>query len=564
MTLFPYTTLFRSLELIPDLIDAGIDSFKIEGRMKRPEYVAGVTSMYRKYVDLYQKSGRERFRVSEEDQEMLLDLYNRGGFHTGYYQQKNGRDMIASDRPNHAGVPAVKVMDQKGREVTAKALTQIHRGDVLAFPQQGDHTFGKDHEKGSRITIPLPKGKHLEKGLVLNRIRNEKLLGELRDFQKQGKRKEKIYGFLRLYSEEPAMMTVCKGDVSAQAVSELTVVQAEKSPLDEARIRKQLEKTGNTEFEFDNLEIDLEEGVFLPMQQINELRRRVLEELHKNICMQYHRPEAAALDRIGTGLLTEKEGSRTGAFRFSALVQTMSQLDQVCAFPEVSRVYIDSAALGMLGAGDALADRCGRLRAQGREVFLGVPHIFRGQAARIWEARMRCFEGIHFDGILLRNYEGFAIWNGAEEKERLLQAPGQAGNSSRDRKAGGWISGIDRNVILDHNVYVMNQAAKAFWNQQGVREFTVPVELNRNEILHLGAEHMEMLVYGYLPVMVTAQCITKTVDQCRKQTEVKASYSEEEKSNRNIRELTDRYGNPFLVENRCEDCYNIIDRKSVV
>ncbi len=236
----------------------------------------------------------------------------------------------------------------------------------------------------------------------------------------------------------------------------------------------------------------------------------------------------------------------------------MSQLDQVCAFPEVSRVYIDSAALGMLGTGDALADRCGRLRAQGREVFLGAPHIFRGQAARIWEARMRCFEGIHFDGILLRNYEGFAIWNGAEEKERLLQAPGQAGNSSRDRKAGGWISGIDRNVILDHNVYVMNQAAKAFWNQHGVREFTVPAELNRNEILHLGAEHMEMLVYGYLPVMVTAQCITKTVDQCRKQTEVKASYSEEEKSNRNIRELTDRYGNPFLVENRCEDCYNII------
>ncbi len=547
-----------TLELIPDMIDAGIDSFKIEGRMKRPEYVAGVTSMYRKYVDLYQKSGRERFRVSEEDQEMLLDLYNRGGFHTGYYHQKNGRDMIATDRPNHAGVPAVKVMDQKGREVTAKALTQIHRGDVLAFPQQGDHTFGKDYEKGSRITIPLPKGKHLEKGLVLNRIRNEKLLGELRDFQKQGKRKEKIYGFLRLYSKEPAMMTVCKGDVSAQAVSELTVEQAEKSPLDEARIRKQLEKTGNTEFEFDNLEIDLEEGVFLPMQQINELRRRVLEELRKNICMQYHRPEAATLDRVGTGLLTEKEGSRTGTFRFSALVQTMSQLDQVCAFPEVSRVYIDSAALGMFSAGDALADRCGRLRAQGREVFLGVPHIFRGQAARMWEARMRCFEGIHFDGILLRNYESFALWNGAEEKDRLLQAARQGENSSRDRKAGQWISKIDRNVILDHNVYVMNQAAKAFWNQQGVREFTVPAELNRNEILHLGAEHMEMLVYGYLPVMVTAQCIAKTVDQCRKQTEVKASYSGEEKSNRNIRELTDRYGNPFLVENRCEDCYNII------
>ncbi len=548
-----------TLELIPDLIDAGIDSFKIEGRMKRPEYVAGVTSMYRKYVDLYQKSGREKFRVSEEDQEMLLDLYNRGGFHTGYYQQKNGRDMIAADRPNHAGVPALKVMDQKGREVTAKALTQIHRGDVLAFPQQGDHTFGKDYEKGSRITIPLPKGKHLEKGLVLNRIRNEKLLGELRDFQKQGKLKEKIYGFLRLYSKEPAMITVCMGEVSAQAISEITVEQAEKSPLDEARIRKQLEKTGNTEFEFEALEIDLEEGIFLPMQQINELRRRGLEELRKKICMQYHRPEAAAqAGRFLTGLLPEREKSRAGAFHFSALVQTISQLDEVCAYPEISRVYIDSAALGMLSGGEALADRCGWLRAQGREVFLGVPHIFREQAVQMWEARMRCFERIHFDGILLRNYEGVALWNGAEEKEQLLQAPGQGGNSSGDRKAGGWISGIDRNVILDHNVYVMNQAAKAFWNQQGVREFTVPVELNRNEILHLGAEHMEMLVYGYLPVMVTAQCLAKTVDQCRKKSRAKAAYSGGENPNENIRELTDRYGNPFLVENRCEDCYNII------
>lgn len=82
--------------------------------------------------------------------------------------------------------------------------------------------------------------------------------------------------------------------------------------------------------------------------------------------------------------------------------------------------------------------------------------------------------------------------------------------------------------------------------------------MNRNEILHLGAEHMEMLVYGYLPVMVTAQCLAKTVDRCRKQAKPKAEYSGGGNPNENIRELTDRYGNPFLVENRCEDCYNII------
>ena len=95
------------------MIEAGIDSFKIEGRMKSPEYVAAVTSMYRKYTDLYQKEGKERFRVSPEDREALMDLYNRGGSHTGYYKEHNGRDMMALDRPNHAGVPALRMTDAR-------------------------------------------------------------------------------------------------------------------------------------------------------------------------------------------------------------------------------------------------------------------------------------------------------------------------------------------------------------------------------------------------------------------------------------------------------------------
>ncbi len=621
-----------TLELIPDLIEAGIDSFKIEGRMKRPEYVAGVTSMYRKYVDLYLSSGMERFCVSKADQEMLMDLYNRGGFHTGYYIQRashhtspggegglhptgdtqrashhtssggegrlhptgdtqrashytsscgaggrrptevrqyNGRDMIAADRPNHAGVPAVKIMEQKGREVTARALTEIHKGDVLAFPQQGDHTFGKDYGKGSMLTIPLPRGRCLEKGLVLYRIRNEKLLREIQDFWKQRKIKEKIYGFLRLFSGEPAIMTVCRGEVSVEAASELAVERAEKSPLDEARIRRQLEKTGNTEFEFENLEIELEEGVFLPMQQINELRRRALDELRTKICRQFYRMKAdtpaecficknadAGNEREGKypdiranreELLPEKEKKRESTFIFSALVETLPQLEEVCAFPEVSRVYIDSAAPGLSASSEALSDSCARLRRQGREIYLAVPHILRKQAIDLREEHMKCFSGIHFDGILLRNYESFALLKAAEKTEAGKEAAEKKA-VEEDGEAGSKQAGFGSGVILDHNLYVMNQAARTFWNRQGVEEFTVPVELNRTEIGKLGAEHMELLIYGYLPVMVSAQCITKTVDQCRKQTGMKE----------NIRKLTDRYGNPFYVEKRCQDCYNII------
>ena len=116
--------------------------------MKKPEYVAGVTSMYRKYVDLYLRNGRDHFSVSDQDREMLMDLYNRGNSHTGYYLRQNGRDMLALDRPNHAGVAAVRVTAQSGREISGVAMTQLHAQDVLEIAGgKNNYTFGKDVKK---------------------------------------------------------------------------------------------------------------------------------------------------------------------------------------------------------------------------------------------------------------------------------------------------------------------------------------------------------------------------------------------------------------------------------
>lgn len=138
-----------TLELIPELVEAGIDSFKIEGRMKSPEYVAAVTAMYRKYTDLYLNRGKKQFSVRPEDREMLMDLYNRGGAHTGYYQRHNGREMLALDRPNHAGVNAVRVTEQRGREVRGTALTErIREMSCRAGKGKENHTLGRPGGKG--------------------------------------------------------------------------------------------------------------------------------------------------------------------------------------------------------------------------------------------------------------------------------------------------------------------------------------------------------------------------------------------------------------------------------
>lgn len=517
-----------TLELIPDLIEAGIDSFKIEGRMKRPEYVAGVTSIYRKYVDLYLEKGRKGFAVSEKDKEVLMDLYNRGGFSSGYYTRHNGRDMMSMQRPNHAGVAAVSVMSQKGREVSGKALTEIHKGDVLEFGEkQENYTFGTGYGKGDAVTFLAPKGLRFEKGKILNRTKNEALLCHLSDTYVFGKIKEKIYGFLTLSVGKPVKLILGMGETVVEVCSKQTVEEAAKSPLEEDRLRRQMLKTGNTEFEFETLEIQTEGNVFFPMQQLNELRRQGLEALKKAVCQGRHREPK---EQNHTDVHCKKESMDAektrdvysghhpdSEIKVSVLVETPEQLCAAAEFPGGGRVYADSAMNGNLAECAEALRLCREIRGQGREVFLAMPHIFRMQTEERFLDEYAQILHMDFDGVLVRNLETL----------RFLKK-----------------CGFDRTVILDHNLYVFNRYAKMFWENHGIDGFTLPLELNSREMKQLGAEDGELVIYGYLPVMISAQCVTSAAYGCRKK--------------EGFTVMTDRLDHPFTVQNRCRECYNVI------
>ena len=525
-----------TLELIPELVEAGIDSFKIEGRMKRPEYVAGVTLMYRKYTDLYLQNGKQGYSVAPEDKEMLMDLYNRGGFHTGYYQQKNGRSMIAVERPNHAGVAAVKVISQRGRELKVKTLTEIHKGDILEFSgEKENYTFGTGCKKGGEMTILAPKGKKVAVGCVLNRIRNQQLLDELGDTGHFGKNQENIYGFLKLSAGKPATLTVCCGEVSVEVSSEALVEKASKSPLDEERVRQQIQKTGNTEFIFEHLEVLLEGEVFLPMQQLKEMRRRALEELTQKICESYHRSNQTGQQEDCPATAEIVPNTKASSTYLAVLVETEEQLQVVSDFPQVRRIYVESDISGNLFHNDTLPDTFRRIRQNGKEVFLAMPRVFREYTEKLFETRqvlftLGCLSGeaqsermdeAVFDGVLVRNFEEF----------QFLRR-----------------HGFDKKLILDHNLYMFNSYAKRFWKKLDIFEHTVPVELNRQEIAGLGTEQAELIIYGYLPVMTSAQCVVNTLGGCKKEERCIS--------------LKDRYQNRFFVKNHCRDCYNVIYNSS--
>lgn len=521
-----------TLELIPEMIESGIYSFKIEGRMKKPEYAAAVAFQYRKYADLYLKYYEEcpaeedpaayamkKYRVREEDRQMLLDLYNRGGFHTGYYHTQNGREMISLNRPNHAGVPAVKVLAKKGRNVTAKALTDLYPQDIIELPmrkgrEKADNYTCKDAvRKGMNVQIPVFADTPFKRDEIWMRTRNSTLIDTLREEFVNGKIKERICGTFRLYPQEKATLTVKCRDAEIMVAGE-KAQEALSQPMSRERIEKQLRKTGNTEFEFSFLKAEIGEKVFLPMQSLNELRREALETLEKVICEKYRRSGEVKDPEEDKTELSMEEEVLSG---WTASVRTAEQMEVILEEEAIGRIYVDCTMFPRIWEKDSYVEWITKVHAAGKEIYLVMPYIFRERTRKQYEAAYNRIFGAGWDGILIANYESFAF----------LKEHGYTGR-----------------IMTDYNLYEFNQESRKFWKEKGVFEFTAPVELTERELQDLRVKDGEVIVYGYLPMMISAGCIQKTTRGCLK------------KSGQTT--ITDRYRNPFVVKNECDYCYNIL------
>ena len=513
-----------TLDLIPDLIEAGIDSFKIEGRMKSPQYVAGVTAMYRKYSDLYLQNGREKFRVQPEDREMLMDLYNRGGFSDGYYRTRNGRQMISLARPNHAGVPAAKVKHQNGREVLVYALTDLSAGDVLEIAgEKNDHTLGSAVRKGQSFSFLVRKNVRLQNGQILSRIRNGSLLKQIDENIISDRLQRPVEGELTLRIGAPAVLRISSGGHSFTARSSEPVQHALNRPLTEDRIRSQINKTGNSMFCFSRLDVTMDPDIFMPVQQLSGLRRDAFSGLEAQILSDDKRPSVPA---PAAGQLSVPQDDEAGLsdIRFSIYVETEEQLQAAAGYVRQSgfapaRIYLGTGILT-----GSFSDRPEELRRilqifrqDHSEIFAALPYVLRSTEYPVLEKLLSSARAADADGLLIRN---------CGEYQFLRE------------------HGFDKKMILDHNLYVFNHYACDFWKSCGVTEYTVPLEQDEDEPGFPAYDNLEMEVYGAEPVMVSAQCLFKTADTCRKTSPVSV--------------LTDRKGKHFPVRAHCDFCYNVI------
>ena len=507
-----------TLALLPDLVDIGIASLKIEGRMKRPEYAAGVTRIYRKYIDLYQQHGREHYCVDPEDERVLMDLYNRGGFSNGYYQTYNGKEMMAMERPNHWGTKAAQVVEAKDGKIRLKALEPLWEGDALEVDPAPGNTGREWIIKGQ-----IPRGKEflfhgnsrlVKNGQVFSRVRSQKLLQDIRDNYLNKENQERIKGNFILKKEKSAILRVAWKNVTVTAEGE-RAQNAANRPLDEETVCRQLSKTGNTPFFFEQLEIQLEEGLFYPMQGLNELRRTALERLKNEILYSYNR-KAYPLSEP----MVDQPGVETEKMQVRASVETFEQFYALLGQRGVSGIYLDccmflqpyTAERGIL-FGQAMQ----MLHDKGKRGYLALPQIWR-------ERGIRSFERI-FTGTVLEQADGFLL----RSMEQLEYLRGFAGK---------------KELIADSSVYTYNREARGVLKNYGISRDTLPLECNRRELLERGCEGSECIVYGHLPLMVTAQCLAKNTAGCRRTPGVLM--------------LRDRKNMEFPVRNQCGFCTNTI------
>lgn len=432
-----------AIDLLPQLIQSGVYSFKIEGRMKQAEYAAGVTGVYRKYLDRYQ-ADPAGYQVEEEDRKFLMDLGNRCGFTDGYYTRQNGKDMITFRKPSHE-----------------------KRKEILKNPKK---TFSEP--------------------------------------------KEKIKGILRMYQEMPAALVLNYQDIQVEVTGK-EVQPALKQPLTEKAVLERMQKTGNSPFVFEELKAELGESVFLPVGDLNQLRREGLERLQEKILAKGRRKEVS-MPRKHTefSVAAENEGETV---KLHVLAETPEQVEATINQPETDRIYLESffCSRDMLTKQFRLYSA--RIREAGKECFLALPHIFRWKTA--------CWFSCHWqelaesaDGYLARNLEEIQFLKEMGAKACDIQG--------------------------DYPLYGYSREAVLAWNELNLTHLTLPVELNLKELKKLDCRKGELILYGRQPLMISSQCLHKNTLKCD--------------GRAGVTQMKDRYGKLFPVRNQCSDCYNVI------
>jgi len=477
---------------LPGLRKAGVTSLKIEGRMKSPEYVAVVTGIYRKYLDRLRAYGEEAYRIDEADLEKLEQIFNRGGFSTGYLKGiKSYRSLVYPVHPKNRGVRIGTVIDARRDAVRVQLEKPLNMGDgievwdtaqgvpdiiVSSIVLDGEHV--RFAPAGTSPWVGDMKMR-VEKGSQVWRTYSKPLMLEARDSFERGEvRRVPLEAVFRLETGAPASLELTDPDGNrVEVFSEIPAEKAEKMALDEERITRQIQKTGDTPYRVEQVRVETDGIGTLPISALNAMRREAIEALGAIRRAAGKREKADLSSRppfavTGMGKEPESVPALTAFFLSKPLLP--AGYDRY-----VARIY-----LPLLG----------------REDLRPIRECFRGEIF-IWTPN------------IVRNGEMDGLMNALDQLEGMIDGISAANPGTL--RALGEHPGSFR-IHADAPMNLFNSHALAMAAQWGASSASISPELRLDEAERLNAHGLllEAQVYGRVQLMTLEYCPASLAGAC--------------------------------------------------
>ena len=483
----------NTLKILPKLIEAGVVSYKIEGRMKRPEYVAVVVDIYRRAIDSYLAGN---YSVSEEDLKNIEQIFNRD-FTTAYLEKRPGRTMMSDRRPNNRGVLIGRVLklDKSKNRAVIRLEKEIHVGDGLEFWVSVGGRVGikvkemllrsKSVESaiaGEQVELEIPKGVRLNDRVF--RTLDSSLMAYAEQFFGDGSKKRIPVDALVTARLGEKLSVTLKDDEGnlGQGFTEFIVEPALKRPLASDTVRRQVERLGDTEYCLRQLDLECDEGIMVPVSEINIARRKACQALDK-ARLEAFAPSRKRFDAYDSGLL--RVWGNASRSRSSLLTVHCDSLAKV-------KSALASGAGRILFGGDcfnrfnpAPSDYEAALKLAhdaGREIAFATPRVVKELQLTYFERLFALWEKLGADYVYINNN---GLWPLAKKH------PGVS-------------------FIADMSLNIFNSQSLKFWQERGASGAVLSPELTMAQIEKLAAGAilpLECIVQGRLEMMVSEYCV---------------------------------------------------------
>ena len=490
-----------ALEFIPELINLGITSFKIEGRMKSPEYVATVTRIYRKYIDLAYNNSKP-YIIDENDKKDLLQVFNRGGFSTGHLSSKSNKNLVYEKRQNNMGIYLGKISKYNSSKglITSQLATCVELGDSISFEHENTkYTISELMNKNKQniksanvsdiVTFGRMKG-NINVGDEIYKINSKTLL----DYAKLSYSKEYIKQDLtcniKIKKEKPIFVEIISSAFNSKIdfIYDYIPNPSKNQPLSKEKIIMQFNKTIDTPFSFKSINIDLDNDLFLPVSVLNEIRRLAIESIESNIiqkfkrkCLDNNYPTKNSSFSSHKNRLLERNNSKV-----SLLLNILNtEYDYTLLNTNIDRLYIPLKYFENKDYYKIIDLLCNKFN-----VFIYMPTILKQNYFNTTIKTINnIFNTFYIKGIVISHLSQIDLFK----------------------------SHNNLDLVGNYTLNIYNSNSILELKNLNISSVTISPELDENGIIEVSNNSSlpkELIVYGNIPVMTTNYCLLGKTNKC--------------------------------------------------